>query len=64
MLWFWGGGRVDGLWFWGVIGVNMVVVLGKCAGWWYMRLWLRQQSEDVYSEECVFWGSICCGFGE
>jgi hypothetical protein len=23
---------VDGLWFWGLVGVAMVVVLGKCAG--------------------------------
>jgi hypothetical protein len=45
---------VDRLWFWGMIGVNMVVVLGKYAGVVVVgKAMATPASLNIHSEECV-----------
>jgi hypothetical protein len=44
---------VDRLWFWGMIGVNMVVVLGKYAGVVVGKAMATPASLNIHSEECV-----------
>jgi hypothetical protein len=47
---------VDRLWFWGVIGVNMVVVLGKFAGLVVCEVMATPASlRDIYSPVVQGW---------
>ncbi len=47
---------VDRLWFWGMIGVNMVVVLGKYAGVGVGKAMATPASINIYILTHVYFG--------
>ena len=60
--------RVDGLWFWEVVGIVMCVFLGKCAILVVDDAIATPASLNTFLSEdkdvCFFGRGICCGFGE
>jgi hypothetical protein len=49
---------VDGLWFWGMIGVNMVVVLGKFAGLVVYEAMATPASLKIFTLKSVCFGGV------
>ena len=48
--------RVYGLWFWGMIGGNKVVVLGKCAGVVVYKAMAKPASINIFILMRVYFG--------
>ena len=47
---------VDGLWFWGMIGVNKVVVLGNCAVMVVGKAMATPSSINIFILKRVYFG--------
>ena len=55
---------VDELWFWGMIGINMFMVLGRCAGVVIDKAMATPASLKILTLKSVFFGEYGCDFGE